>query len=221
MRIPTVWARRRIIGHITHPTCRWPKVARALIPYPALRTLTTHPRTLVAAQTRPSKRGRRASSSCYSPSPMPLAASCQSSSWPTGTETLGRCRWPKVARALMRYPVLRTLTSPSHARRGAAPTVDARQKSINELLLKAGLGSILPIVILIFWYRDDWSRQVRSFSSSTTTLFHHTTHPPPRHCVLSTARRPTSRCGCSFSAGSAWAWSSGSSSCRSGSGGST
>ena len=79
----------------------------------------------------------------------------------------------------MPYPALRTLTSPSYARRGAAPTLtpDARQKSIKELLLKAGLYSILNIVILIYYYRDDWSHQVHlpPFSSSTTLLIH---HPP-------------------------------------------
>ena len=61
------------------------------MPYPALRTLATHPRTLVAAQPRPLTRGRRASSSCYST--LAGRASCQSSSWPTTTETTGATRY--------------------------------------------------------------------------------------------------------------------------------
>ena len=68
-----------------------PRWREPYMPHPALRTLTTHPRTLIAAQPRPSNRVRRASSSCYST--MPLPASCQSSSWPTGTETNGATRY--------------------------------------------------------------------------------------------------------------------------------
>ena len=79
--------------------------------------------------------------------------------------------------------------STSHACRGAAPTTEARQKGIVELLLKYAIGSIVPIVLLVYYYRDDWGHQVHlpSFSSPNTLLVHHhPPHSPPRHCVLST-----------------------------------
>jgi len=64
--------------------------------------------------------------------------------------------WPvQVVEAM---PLRRQMSGRAMAM-ASAPTPETKQKNIIELLLNAGFQGILPISILVYWYRDDWGHQ--------------------------------------------------------------